>query len=187
MAGRQFCTASQRACCDQQFPWAADPEGDAHATGPPRRYVQEVPSAVKPIAGVGTSTAAFIGVTDKGPVPGTLLPTGKMAMPTLITSYTEIHRTFGGFRTDSFLTYAVQAFFQNGGRALYIVRIYTTPSGATLLGTRCVAARHRGRGGRIRGRRLLCFGGDPRRLGNNIWVQVVRVPTETRRTISSCR
>lgn len=89
----------------------------------PGVYVQEVASGVQPIQGVSTSTAAFIGIADKGPVPGTLLPTKRPAQPVLITSFTEYSRQFGGFRSDSFLTYAVQAFFQNGGQQLYIVRV----------------------------------------------------------------
>src|SRR6516165_3224072 len=89
----------------------------------PGVYVQEVPSAVTPIQGVSTSTAAFIGVADKGPIPGTILPNGRMAQQVMVTSFTDYQRQFGGFRRDSFLTYAVQAFFQNGGRRLYVVRI----------------------------------------------------------------
>src|SRR5215472_3254068 len=96
----------------------------------PGVYVQELPSAVQPIQGVSTSTAAFIGVASRGPIPGTTLPNGRMAQPVLVTSFTDYQRQFGGFRQDSFLTYAVQAFFQNGGQRLYIVRIAvtTTPS-----------------------------------------------------------
>jgi len=94
----------------------------------PGVYVQEVPSAVKPIAGVSTSTAAFIGVADQGPVPGTVLPSGRPAQPVLLNSFTEYTRTFGNFRTDSYLTYAVQAFFQNGGSSLYVVRVIPPPS-----------------------------------------------------------
>jgi phage tail sheath protein FI len=89
----------------------------------PGVYVQEVPSAVRPIEGISTSTAAFIGVADKGPVPGTVLPNGRMAQPVMVTSVTEYARQFGGFRRDSFLTYAVRAFFENGGQRLYIVRV----------------------------------------------------------------
>src|SRR5262245_61709124 len=89
----------------------------------PGVYVREVPSGVRPIEGVSTSTAAFIGVADKGPIPGQTLPTGRMARPVMVTSFTDYLRQFGGFRADSFLTYAVQAFFNNGGRRLYIVRI----------------------------------------------------------------
>jgi uncharacterized protein len=88
----------------------------------PGVYVLEIPSGVRPIEGVGTSTAAFVGVTEKGPLPGTVLPNGKAARPLLVTSFTDYVRQFGGFRVDSFLTYAVQAFFNNGGSRLYIVR-----------------------------------------------------------------
>ncbi len=94
----------------------------------PGVYVQEVPSAVKPIEGVSSSTAAFIGFADKGPVPGTILPSGRSAQPVLVTSFTEYTRTFGNFRTDSYLTYAVQAFFQNGGSSLYVIRVIPNPS-----------------------------------------------------------
>jgi uncharacterized protein len=89
----------------------------------PGVYVREVSSGVRPIEGVSTSTAAFIGVADKGPIPGTILPTGQMARPVMVTSFTDYLRQFGGFREDSFLTYAAQAFFNNGGRRLYIVRV----------------------------------------------------------------
>src|ERR1700748_2783830 len=94
----------------------------------PGVYVQEAPSAVKPIDGVSSSTAAFIGFADKGPVPGTLLPSGRTAQPLLVTSFTEYARNFGNFRTDSYLTYAVKSFFQNGGNSLYVIRVIPPPS-----------------------------------------------------------
>jgi phage tail sheath protein FI len=89
----------------------------------PGVYVQEVSSGVRPIEGVSTSTAAFIGVAEKGPIPGRLLPNGRAARPDLVTSLTEYFRRYGGFRRDSFLTYAVRSFYENGGRRLYVVRI----------------------------------------------------------------
>lgn len=100
----------------------------------PGVYVQEVPSAVRPIQAVSTSTAAFIGITDKGPLPGRANPpTGRMAQPILVTSFTDYLRQFGGFRRDSFLTYAVQNFFDNGGRRVYIVRVAdSTATSATV-------------------------------------------------------
>jgi phage tail sheath protein FI len=79
----------------------------------PGVYVEEVPSAVKTIEGASTSTAAFIGVAERGPA-------GKAV---LVTSFTEYRRKFGGYRPDSFLTYAVQNFFDNGGKKCYIVRV----------------------------------------------------------------
>ena len=135
----------------------------------PGVYVQEVPSSVRPIEGVSTSTAAFIGVADKGPAPGTTLPSGRPAQPLLITSFTEYTRTFGGYRSDSFLTYAVQSFFQNGGRRLYVVRVIPPPpssppasppvpavgTASTTLAGIAISAANQGA------------------WGNNIWVQVL--------------
>ncbi len=89
----------------------------------PGVYTFEVGSGVRPIEGVSTSTAAFIGVTDKGPLPGGMLPNGQPARPDMVTSLTEYLRHYGDFRPDSFMTYAVRAFFENGGRRLYVVRI----------------------------------------------------------------
>src|SRR5262249_59771544 len=91
----------------------------------PGVYVQEVSSGVRPIEGVSTSTAAFIGVADKGPIPGRILPTGRAAQPVMVTSLTDYTRQFGGFRRDSFLTYAVRSFYENGGRRLFSVRLAT--------------------------------------------------------------
>ena len=51
-----------------------------------------------------------------------------MAQPVMVTSFTDYSRQFGGFRTDSFLTYAVRSFYDNGGRRLYIIRV--APEGA---------------------------------------------------------
>ncbi|MFB9388329.1 phage tail sheath family protein [Streptomyces coeruleoprunus] len=51
------------------------------------------------------------------------MPFGEPPRPPLVTSFTEFTRIFGGFRRDSHLAYAVQAFFDNGGRRAYIVRV----------------------------------------------------------------
>lgn len=79
----------------------------------PGVYVEEVPSGVRPIEGVGTSTAAFIGITEKGPV----------GEATFVTSWTQFETNFGSFIADSYLAYAVLQFFNNGGRKCYIVRV----------------------------------------------------------------
>ena len=54
----------------------------------PGVYVEEIPSGAKPIEGVGTSTAAFVGYTTKGP----------MAEPTLIFKWDSYADQFGGLR-----------------------------------------------------------------------------------------
>ena len=100
----------------------------------PGVYVEEIPSAVRPIEGVSTSTAAFVGVADKGPIPGATLPTGRPGQPIMVTSFTDYSRQFGGYRQDSFLTYAVRSFFDNGGRRLYVVRIVGSGAATSGLG-----------------------------------------------------
>ena len=84
----------------------------------PGVYIEEIPSGAKPIEGVGTSTAAFIGYTTKGPI----------AEPNLIFKWDTYDQIFGGIRDtgkaqegDS-MGYAVYSFFLNGGTAAYIVR-----------------------------------------------------------------
>ncbi len=79
----------------------------------PGVYVEEVKPAVRAIEGVSTSTLAAIGVAERGPI----------STPKLVTSFDEYGRFFGGYRTDSFLTYAVQHFFDNGGKKCYVVRV----------------------------------------------------------------
>jgi uncharacterized protein len=85
----------------------------------PGIYVEEVSSGSHPIAPVGTSTAAFIGVTQKGPV----------NTATLITSGAEFEKKFGGpYRIlkgsqEHYLYYAVRHFFDQGGSRCYVVRI----------------------------------------------------------------
>ena len=91
----------------------------------PGVYVEEVPSGVKPIEGVGTSTAAFIGYTTQGPV-GT---------PELIHKWDDYVDQYGGLRDTGSdakgdpMGHAVSAFYQNGGTSAYIVRLaIDTPS-----------------------------------------------------------
>ncbi|MCP4657129.1 MAG: hypothetical protein GY856_17105, partial [bacterium] len=78
----------------------------------PGVYVQEVSSGVKPIEAAGTSTAAFFGVAERGPI-------GKVKK---IFNFTEFQTHYGGFLSDSFLAHAVYQFFNNGGGQCYVGR-----------------------------------------------------------------
>jgi phage tail sheath protein FI len=100
----------------------------------PGVYIEEVELGPPPITGVSTSIAGFVGVTQMGPTTG---------QPTLVTSYADFERVFGGFLpesadttdTSTFLAYAVQGFFANGGEILYVSRVVgtgATPSALTL-------------------------------------------------------
>ncbi len=79
----------------------------------PGVYVEEVPSGVRPIEGVSTSTAAFLGRAERG-----LLDRAYM-----VTSFTEFEANYGTFLSDSYLAHAALHFFNNGGKRLYIVRV----------------------------------------------------------------
>ncbi|MEV7911186.1 phage tail sheath family protein [Streptomyces griseus] len=79
----------------------------------PGVYVEEVQSGARPIEGVGTAVAAFVGFAESGP----------FHQPTLVTNWDQYVQTFGTFTADTYLTHAVYGFFANGGGAAYIVRI----------------------------------------------------------------
>jgi hypothetical protein len=86
----------------------------------PGVYIEEVPSGSKPIEGASTSTAAVVGMTQRGPV----------NTPTLVTSAGSYARQFGGLlHPDLFsggrdaLPYAAEGFFGNGGSRLWVVRV----------------------------------------------------------------
>src|ERR1044071_6710786 len=89
----------------------------------PGVYVEEIDTGNKPIEGVSTSTAGMLGVTERGPV----------NVPILITSYGEYQRWFverlnmrdysNGADPHCYLPHAVEGFFLNGGKRVYITRI----------------------------------------------------------------
>jgi len=86
----------------------------------PGVYVEEIPSGNKPIAAASTSTAAVVGLTERGPI----------NTPTLCTSLGSYNRQFGGnlnplvfMNHRDALPYAAEGFFNNGGSRLYVTRI----------------------------------------------------------------
>src|SRR5215475_6413267 len=79
----------------------------------PGVYIEEIERGPRPIEGVPTSTAAFLGLAERGPI-----------KPRLVTSYREYQRNFGGvFDPNAFLPYAASGFFENGGKRLYVCRL----------------------------------------------------------------
>jgi phage tail sheath protein FI len=94
----------------------------------PGVYIEEfAPGA--PIEGVGTSTAAFVGVAARGPIDN----------PTLVQSWDAFVDLFGGFIEDGFTGYlaaAVNGFFRNGGTACYVVRVATGSPAAAKIASR---------------------------------------------------
>ncbi len=87
----------------------------------PAVYVEEVSSGVKPIAGVGTSTGAFVGIAEKGPI----------NEAKLITNWTQFVSTFGSFTVEGYLAYSVFQFFNEGGTKCYVVRVVSDEATAS--------------------------------------------------------
>jgi phage tail sheath protein FI len=79
----------------------------------PGVYVEEVQAASRPIEGVGTAVAAFVGLAQRGPA----------NTPLMVTNWTQFVTTFGDFMEGSYLAHAVYGFFLNGGTTAYVVRI----------------------------------------------------------------
>ena len=92
----------------------------------PGVYIEEV-TGPGVIAGVGTSTSAFIGPALAGPI----------LEPRLISSFDEFLSQYGQLQPDGsfnpyiltprtfYLAHGVRGFYENGGRRAYIVRIAT--------------------------------------------------------------
>ncbi len=96
----------------------------------PGVYVEETSFRTKSIQGVSTSTAGFIGPTRTGPITGE---------PELLTSFADFERIYGGFADLSFasgetrpnyVAHAVRAFFEEGGRRLYVMRVFNANDGS---------------------------------------------------------
>lgn len=80
----------------------------------PGVYLEEIPSGAKPIEGVATSIAAFIGEAPRGP----------LNTPVLVHSLEEYERTFGTIQgAQDAMGFAAQAYYQNGGKDAYFVRV----------------------------------------------------------------
>jgi len=91
----------------------------------PGVYVEEVSYRSKSIEGVSTTTTGFVGPTRYGPID---------EEPDVVTSLIEFERTYGdGQRLafadvehmHNFMWHAARAFFEQGGRRLYVRRVFT--------------------------------------------------------------
>src|SRR3954470_6653373 len=90
----------------------------------PGVYVEETDTGNKPIEGVSTSTTGLVGVTERGPA----------NVPTLVTSFGDYRRIFGGYlpidaftaptdRHHCYLPHAMEGLFVNGGKRVYVTRV----------------------------------------------------------------
>jgi phage tail sheath protein FI len=80
----------------------------------PGVHIEEIEIGNKPIDGVSTSTAGFVGMAEKG----------DLDKPTLITNWSQFVDKFGRYTTKKpYLAPAVYGFFANGGSRCYVVRV----------------------------------------------------------------
>ena len=86
----------------------------------PGVYIEEYDNSPRSIEGVGTSTAGFVGLAEKGPTAGA---------PSLVTNFKSFIKQFGGFLSEfthgeyRYLANSVEQFFTNGGTRCYIARV----------------------------------------------------------------
>src|SRR2546422_10814733 len=87
----------------------------------PGVYVEEIELGPRPIEGVSTSTAGFLGETLRGPLE-----------PRLVTGFEEFKRLYGSYVPidASTLPFAVDGFFKNLGQRCFIGRIAAADSTA---------------------------------------------------------
>lgn len=105
----------------------------------PGVYVEETSFRSKSIEGVSTTTTGFIGPTRYGPLD---------LEPEIVTSLGEFERVYGGREKlefdggvtvlDNYMWHAVRAFFEEGGKRLYISRVFKRASDSD---SGCAAAR----------------------------------------------
>jgi phage tail sheath protein FI len=103
----------------------------------PGVYVEEVDRGPKPIEGVGTAMAAFVGFTEKAEmvreVDGEMVVENLLNRPQLVTNWTQFVERFGGFVAGVNLPQSVYGYFTNGGSRCYVVSVRTFPKAEATL------------------------------------------------------
>lgn len=89
----------------------------------PGVYIEEIPSGSKPIEGVATSCALFVGYTNKGPI----------GEATLISKWDDYVDSYGGIASESdAMGLSINMFYLNGGQAAYIARLAASADTSSL-------------------------------------------------------
>jgi hypothetical protein len=134
----------------------------------PGVYIEEVPSRARPIEGVATSVAAFIGRA----------PRGTAGEAKRITKLDDYRTEYGEIADEhDHMGFAVQAFYQNGGKTAYICRLVGVGSAAAAAGDILVGE---GTGGtpttepvfRVSAR-------NEGEWGNNLFIRLVKPDSDT--------
>jgi hypothetical protein len=79
----------------------------------PGIYFEKIDTVTKDVLGLRTDIAGFVGIAERGP----------LNTPVRIESWKRFWAVFGEFIPQGYLAYAVQGFFENGGKICYVTRI----------------------------------------------------------------
>lgn len=97
----------------------------------PGVYVEEIDRGSRPIEGVSTNVAGFVGFTED------IRNGAEIFKPMLVTTWTQYLQYFGRPNSDgytdfnAYLPFAINGFFMNGGGRCWVVSIGTSLPGAT--------------------------------------------------------
>lgn len=147
----------------------------------PGVYVEEVERGTKPIEAVGTSMAAFIGITAEASRKQINAATGERVVvesrlnkPTLVANWTQFTEIFGGFTGGAYLPDAVYGYFANGGGPCYVVslRALTEQTGLVKAAETAIPSKTKGASFKVRAK-------TPGPAGNALSVTVKTTGEET--------
>ena len=79
----------------------------------PGVYYETVDASAAEIRAVRTDVAGFVGIAERGP----------LDVPVPVESWRQFETHFGGVIGSGYLAYVARAFFENGGRRCWIVRV----------------------------------------------------------------
>jgi phage tail sheath protein FI len=94
---------------------------------------ERVDATTRAVTVIRTDVAGFVGIAARGPID----------RPVPVESWRQFQATFGPFIGSGFLAYAVRAFFENGGRRCWVVRVaspWAAAAGRELLDDQAVPA-----------------------------------------------
>lgn len=84
-----------------------------HSYRTPGIYIERADASRVPPVVLRTDIAAFVGIAEQGP----------LDTPVPVESVRQFSAHFGGFIGGGYLAYVVRAFFENGGRRCWVVRV----------------------------------------------------------------
>lgn len=79
----------------------------------PGVYMERFDASQPRVSAIRTDVAGFVGIAERGP----------LDTPIPLQSFRQFQAHFGDFTGQGFLAYSVRAFFENGGRRCWVVRV----------------------------------------------------------------